>query len=204
MANLRLGRADACDAAEQAVPAHGDVNGECQLFSCQLTSIFVDDQAKALDFQTRVLGFAVKNDEPLGDHRWLAVIASEDPDGSELLLEPNALSAVTPFQSALFSDGIPAASFAVDDLDAGFERRTCLGVRFAQHPIVQARFEWWCSTTPAATSFNSCNQWKGDAFAGRRGGVPLRMPCKTLRAHTRLYPSEGASMVGVPQAMQRL
>ena len=81
-----------------------------------LTSVFVDDQAKALAFYTDVLGFQAKNDVPLGEHRWLTVVSPADPDGVELLLEPAGHPAVGPYRQALVADGIPAASFAVDDV----------------------------------------------------------------------------------------
>lgn len=70
-----------------------------------VTSVFVDDQAKALDFYTRVLGFKVKNDVPVGAYRWLTVVSPEDPDGTELLLEPSDHPAVKPYKAALVADG---------------------------------------------------------------------------------------------------
>ena len=101
-----------------------------------ITSVFVDDQAKALDFYTTKLGFTVKHDIPLGDdHRWLTLVSGEQPDGTELLLEPSDHRAVKPYQAALLGDGIPATSFQVDDLDAEFERLTALGVTFTQQPM---------------------------------------------------------------------
>jgi catechol 2,3-dioxygenase-like lactoylglutathione lyase family enzyme len=100
-----------------------------------LTSVLVDDQAKALAFYTDVLGFATKNDVPLGEHRWLTVVSPESPDGPELLLEPDAHPAARPFKAALVEDGIPYASFAVDDVRAEHERLVGLGVVFTQDPI---------------------------------------------------------------------
>lgn len=100
-----------------------------------VTSIFVDDQAKALDFYTHTLGFKVKNDVPVGEHRWLTVVSKEQPDGTELLLEPSVHPAVKPYKSALVKDGIPAASFQVDDIDAEFKRLKGIGVRFTQEPM---------------------------------------------------------------------
>ncbi|WP_309117321.1 VOC family protein [Saccharothrix sp.] len=100
-----------------------------------LTSVFVDDQAKALSFYTEVLGFVTKHDVPLGADRWLTVVSPEDPEGTELLLEPSGHPAVKPYKEALFEDGIPAASFQVDDLRAEHERLTALGVRFTQQPL---------------------------------------------------------------------
>ncbi|MFI9202569.1 VOC family protein [Streptomyces sp. NPDC053048] len=99
-----------------------------------LTSVFVDDQAKALRFYTDVLGFVKKNDVPLGADRWLTVVSPEDPDGTELLLEPSGHPAVKPYKEALVTDGIPATSFAVDDVRAEFDRLRGLGVRFTQEP----------------------------------------------------------------------
>ncbi|CAM5386001.1 VOC family protein [Streptomyces atroolivaceus] len=100
-----------------------------------LSSVFVDDQDKALRFYTEVLGFVKKTEVPLGDDRWLTVVSPEDPDGTELLLEPDGHPAVKPYKTALVEDGIPAASFAVDDVPAEFARLRELGVRFTQEPL---------------------------------------------------------------------
>jgi catechol 2,3-dioxygenase-like lactoylglutathione lyase family enzyme len=99
-----------------------------------LTSVFVDDQAKALAFYTEVLGFVKQSDIPLGEHRWLTVVSPESPEGPELLLEPDDHPAARPFKDALVADGIPFTSFAVDDVRREFERLTSLGVRFTQEP----------------------------------------------------------------------
>jgi len=99
-----------------------------------LTSVLVDDQAKALAFYTDLLGFVKKEDVPLGEHRWLTVVSPESPDGPELLLEPSDHPAVRPFKDALVADGIPFTSFAVDDVRAEFERLSAAGVRFTQEP----------------------------------------------------------------------
>ncbi|MFC8373752.1 VOC family protein [Streptomyces sp. NPDC057239] len=100
-----------------------------------LTSVFVDDQEKALRFYTDVLGFVKKNDVPMGADRWLTVVSPENPDGTELLLEPSGHPAVQPYRTALVQDGIPAAAFAVDDVRAEFDRLRGLGVRFTQEPL---------------------------------------------------------------------
>jgi catechol 2,3-dioxygenase-like lactoylglutathione lyase family enzyme len=100
-----------------------------------LTSVLVDDQDKALAFYTDVLGFAKKTEIPVGDARWLTVVSPDDPDGPELLLEPDSHPAAKPFKEALVSDGIPFTSFAVDDVAAEFERLRSLGVRFTQEPF---------------------------------------------------------------------
>jgi catechol 2,3-dioxygenase-like lactoylglutathione lyase family enzyme len=99
-----------------------------------LTSVFVDDQEKALRFYTDVLGFRKKNDVPLGTYRWLTLVSPEEPEGVELLLEPDAHPATRPFTRALVADGIPFASFGVDDVRAEYERLRGLGVRFTQEP----------------------------------------------------------------------
>jgi catechol 2,3-dioxygenase-like lactoylglutathione lyase family enzyme len=100
-----------------------------------VTSVLVDDQARAHRFYTDVLGFVTKKDVPLGEHRWLTVVSPQDPDGTELLLEPDSHPAAKPFKEALVEDGIPAASFGVDDIDAEFARLTALGVEFSQPPV---------------------------------------------------------------------
>jgi catechol 2,3-dioxygenase-like lactoylglutathione lyase family enzyme len=100
-----------------------------------ITSVLVDDQAKALRFYTDMLGFQKKNDIPVGGARWLTVVSPDDPQGTELLLEPDAHPAAGPFKAALAADGIPATSFAVDDVQAEFERLSGLGVRFTQEPL---------------------------------------------------------------------
>jgi catechol 2,3-dioxygenase-like lactoylglutathione lyase family enzyme len=99
-----------------------------------LTSVLVDDQSKALEFYTEVLGFVKKSDVPLGEHRWLTVVSPEDPDGPELLLEPDGHPAAPPFKEALVADGIPFTSFAVADVHRDFERLRSLGVSFTQEP----------------------------------------------------------------------
>jgi catechol 2,3-dioxygenase-like lactoylglutathione lyase family enzyme len=100
-----------------------------------VTSLFVDDQDKAEKFYTEVLGFTVKNNIPLGDSRWLTVVSSEDPTGTELLLEPSTHRAVQPFKDALVTDGIPAHSFQVDALDVEWKRLVNFGVTFTQDPM---------------------------------------------------------------------
>ncbi|WP_225752832.1 VOC family protein [Actinotalea sp. Marseille-Q4924] len=100
-----------------------------------LTSVFVDDQEKALRFYTDVLGFEKRTDVPVGEYRWLTVGSPDQPGGTELLLEPSAHPAVKPFTEALVADGIPATQFAVDDVRAEHERLVALGVRFTQEPL---------------------------------------------------------------------
>ena len=99
-----------------------------------ITSVMVDDQAKALAFYTDVLGFVKKNDLSAGEHRWLTVVSPEAPDGVELLLEPDEHPAARPFKQALVADGMPFTSFAVDDVQAEFDRLSANGVTFVQPP----------------------------------------------------------------------
>jgi catechol 2,3-dioxygenase-like lactoylglutathione lyase family enzyme len=99
-----------------------------------VTSVLVDDQDKALRFYTDVLGFETKQDVPMGEFRWLTVVSPQDPNGTELLLEPDAHPAAKPFKEALVEDGIPYTSFGVEDVRADFERLSGRGVRFTQPP----------------------------------------------------------------------
>ena len=100
-----------------------------------VSSIFVDDQDKALQFYTKHLGFVKKHEIPLGEHKWLTVVGPDDPDGPELLLEPDTHPAVGPFKRALVEDGIPFTSFAVEDIAAEYQRLQAAGVQFTQPPV---------------------------------------------------------------------
>ncbi|MFF7331739.1 VOC family protein [Streptomyces sp. NPDC008150] len=101
-----------------------------------LTSVLVDDQAKALHFYTEILGFVTKHDVPLGEKdRWLTVVSPEEPGGTELLLEPLGHPAARTYRDTLVADGIPLAQFAVDDVHAEYERLRGLGVVFPQEPL---------------------------------------------------------------------
>jgi len=100
-----------------------------------LTSVYVDDQERALEFYTGTLGFVKKTEIPMGEARWLTVVSPEDPEGPELVLEPEGHPAVVPFKRALTEDGIPFASLGVDDVHAEHERLRALGVRFTQEPV---------------------------------------------------------------------
>ena len=100
----------------------------------KLTSVFVDDQEKALKFYTGMLGFVKKRDIPLGKARWLTVVAAGDQDGTELLLEPSDNPAAKQFKKSIFDQGIPLAAFAVDDLHTEYERMKNLGVKFTVAP----------------------------------------------------------------------
>ena len=99
-----------------------------------LASVLVDDQEKALRFYTSVLGFEKKTEVPMGEHRWLTVTSPDDPNGTELVLEPDSHPAARPFKEALVADGIPFTSFGVADVHREFARLLDLGVRFTQEP----------------------------------------------------------------------
>lgn len=100
----------------------------------KLSSIFVDDQDKALKFYTEVLGFIKKSDMPAGDDRWLTVVSPEGPNDIELLLEPGNLPAARKYQKALFEAGIPLTAFAAENIQKEYKRMTKLGVVFTMEP----------------------------------------------------------------------
>ncbi len=99
-----------------------------------LNSVLVEDQDKALAFYTEVLGFEKKMDIPAGEFRWLTVVSPEEPDGTQLVLEPNAHPAAAAYQRGIFESGIPLTSFAVDDVEKEHRRLTELGVEFTAPP----------------------------------------------------------------------
>ena len=101
-----------------------------------LTSVSIDDYDKALKFYTEALGFVKKRDIPLGEGaRWLTVVSPEDPDGTELLLEPNAdYPAMKALKESLVKDGIPFTAFQVDDIQQESARLKKLGVEFTMEP----------------------------------------------------------------------
>ncbi len=98
-----------------------------------LTSVLVDDQQKALDFYTDILGFVKKQDFPVGEFRWISLVSPEGGD-TELGLEPNANPAAKTFQEAMFEQGIPFTAFEVDDIEAEFKRLSDLDVTFTTAP----------------------------------------------------------------------
>jgi catechol 2,3-dioxygenase-like lactoylglutathione lyase family enzyme len=100
----------------------------------RLNNIHVANQADAQAFYIDVLGFEKKMDLPLGEFRWLTVVSPDEPDAAELLLEPNAHPAASAYQAALYDEGIPAASFMVNDIDQEYARLLSSGVRFTAEP----------------------------------------------------------------------
>ncbi|SCA85956.1 hypothetical protein BGLY_2133 [Bacillus glycinifermentans] len=99
-----------------------------------ITSIFVQDQDKALEFYTKTLGFAKKHDVPSGAYRWITLVSPDDQDGTELLLEPNEHPAAKDYQNRLFAEGIPATMFGVADIRKEYERLLENGVKFTMEP----------------------------------------------------------------------
>jgi predicted enzyme related to lactoylglutathione lyase len=100
----------------------------------KLTSVYVDDQDKALRFYTEVLGFVKKADFSQGPYRWLTVASAEEPDGAELQLERNNNPAAKAFQQAMFQQGQPAAMFYTDDVQRDYERMKAAGAEFTMPP----------------------------------------------------------------------
>lgn len=100
----------------------------------KLSSLFVDNQDKALQFYTEVLGFVKKTEIPMGEFRWLTV-SSEGSDDIELVLEPNANPVASTYQKGLHEQGIPATAFEVDDIKKEYERLQSLGVNFKTPPM---------------------------------------------------------------------
>jgi len=100
----------------------------------KLTSIFVNDQNRAFDFYTKILGFAKKADVSAGRYRWLTVVSQEEPNGSQLVLEPNDNPASRSYQEAIYKQGIPATMFFVDDIQKEYRRLKGLGVKFTMEP----------------------------------------------------------------------
>lgn len=123
-------------------------------------SVMVDDQVKALRFYTEVLGFVKKNEIPMGEYSWLTVVSPDDPDGTELSLEPDQHPAARPFKQALVEDGIPFTSFAVNDVAADYERLVGCGVRFTQPPtdmgpVTTAVFDDTCGNLIQIAAMNT-------------------------------------------------
>ncbi|WP_254532079.1 VOC family protein [Natrinema gelatinilyticum] len=104
-----------------------------------VTNVPVDDQQKALEFYTNVLGFKKKTDEPVGENRWLTVVGPDSTDGVELLLEPTENPTIDEeletYREALVTNGIPWTMFGCEDVEAEYERLSEQGVEFSQEPM---------------------------------------------------------------------
>ncbi|AYJ50104.1 VOC family protein [Rhodococcus sp. P1Y] len=123
-----------------------------------ISSLMVTDQNHAQEFYTNVLGFKVKHEIPLGEHKWLTLVSPDNEDGPELGLEPAEHPAVKPFRDALMADGIPFTSFAVDDVQAEYDRLVGLGVVFTQKPtdmgpVTVATFDDTCGNLIQISSY---------------------------------------------------
>src|SRR5438034_10395147 len=101
----------------------------------KLTSVYVDDQDKALRFYTEALGFVKKADFSRGPYRWLTVASAEEPDGTELQLARNDNPAAAAFQQALFQQGQPGAMFFTDDIQRDYARMQAAGAEFTMPPM---------------------------------------------------------------------
>lgn len=99
-----------------------------------VTSIFVQDQDRALKFYTETLGFVKKHDVPVGEFRWITLVSPEDQEGTELLLEPNNHPAAKEYQKKIIAEGIPATMFGVADVYKEYERLLKHGVKFTMEP----------------------------------------------------------------------
>ncbi len=99
-----------------------------------VTSIFVDDQEKALEFYSEILGFVKKHDVPAGEFRWITLVSPDDLEGTELVLEPNNHPAAKEYQKKLYDDGIPATMFGIEDVHQEYERLLKQGVKFTMEP----------------------------------------------------------------------
>jgi len=115
----------------------------------KLNSVFVDNQDKALKFYTEVLGFVKKNDIPMGKFRWLTVVSPDEPNGTELVLEPDENPAAKSFKKSIFEHGIPITAFQVDDIEREYTRMKKLGIMFKKPttnmgPVTMAMFDDTC------------------------------------------------------------
>jgi predicted enzyme related to lactoylglutathione lyase len=99
-----------------------------------VTSIFVEDQDKALEFYTKTLGFVTKHDVPAGEYRWITLVSPDEQNGTELLLEPNVHPAAKEYQKTISSEGIPATMFGVEDIHKEYNRLLENGVKFTMEP----------------------------------------------------------------------
>ena len=126
----------------------------------KFTSVFVANQDQALKFYTEILGFVKKTDISVGEYRWLTVVSPEEPEGTELLLEPNNNPTAKTYQKALYEQGVPLTVFVVDDIQKEYERMKKLGVKFSQEPTrikptTFAVFEDTCGNLIQIVQYNS-------------------------------------------------
>ncbi|KAA3637427.1 MAG: VOC family protein [Calditrichaeota bacterium] len=115
----------------------------------KLSSVLVDDQEKAEKFYTEILGFKIKHDIPIGEYKWLTVVSHDDPDGTELLLEPNGMDFTQEYQKTIYEKGMPAMMLFVDDINEVYEELKKRGVKFTKEPtdvgmVIMAIFDDTC------------------------------------------------------------
>ena len=129
----------------------------------KLTSVYVDDQEKALRFYTGVLGFVKKSDFSNGQYRWLTVASAEDPEGTELQLALNNNPAAKTFQQAIFQQNQPAANFLTDNLEAEYERMKALGAAFNMPPtdVTASRIAMVNDTCGNLVQITQLMRWQG-------------------------------------------
>jgi predicted enzyme related to lactoylglutathione lyase len=128
----------------------------------KVTSIYVDDQEKALGFYTDVLGFVKKTDVTQGPYRWLTVVSAEEPDGVELQLAPNDNPAAAAYQQAMFEQSQPTAMFYVDDVQQEYDRMTALGAEFTLPPtkVTGSTIAMLKDTTGNLIQITKLDQWQ--------------------------------------------
>ncbi len=129
----------------------------------KLTSVYVDDQEKALRFYTEVLGFVKKNDYSNGPYRWLTVASAEEPDGTELQLALNDNPATKAHQQALLQQNQPAAMFFSEDVQADFERMKAHGATFTMPPT-DVKYAWIATVNDTCGNLIQVTQlkrWQG-------------------------------------------
>jgi predicted enzyme related to lactoylglutathione lyase len=128
----------------------------------KVTSIYVDDQEKALRFYTDVLGFVKKTDVTQGPYRWVTVASAEEPDGVELQLAPNDNPAAAVYQQAMFEQSQPAAMFYVDDVQQEYDRMTALGAEFTMPPtkVTGSTIAMLKDTTGNLIQITKLDRWK--------------------------------------------
>ena len=129
----------------------------------KLTSVYVDDQEKALRFYTEVLGFIKKSDFSNGPYRWLTVASAEEPEGAELQLSLNTNPAGKAYQQALFQQSQPAAMFFTDDLQGDYERMKARGAEFTMPPtdVTASKIAMVKDTCGNILQVTQMMQWQG-------------------------------------------
>ena len=172
-----------------------------------LTSVLVSNQEEALRFYTETLGFVTRQDVPMGEYRWLTVVSPEGSGDVELLLEPMGHPAARPFQQALYASGVPATSFASDDIHAEHARLSARGVVFrspptAMGPVTVATFDDTCGNRiqlhPARARAGAprgapARGWPGATRGSRRRA---RSPARPGRGRPSAWPCPGSSAGG--------